>query len=83
MVLVRSSADATRRASDRALTRRRCREGSYHWWAGLVATLLPPPLVQADVAEPSTMVAQMPIAAGTLLITFAKGGFVAGVFTTS
>jgi hypothetical protein len=30
--------------------------------AGL-ATLLPPPLVQADVAEPSTMVAQMPIAA--------------------
>ena len=21
-----------RRASDRALTRRRCREGSYHWW---------------------------------------------------
>jgi hypothetical protein len=36
--------------------------------AGLVATLLPPPLVQADVAEPRTMVAQMPIAAGTLVI---------------
>jgi hypothetical protein len=40
--------------------------------AGLVATLLPPPLVQADVAEPSTMVAQMPIAAGTLVMMLAS-----------
>jgi hypothetical protein len=39
--------------------------------AGLVATLLPPPLVQADVAEPSTMIAQMPIA-GTLVITLSS-----------
>jgi hypothetical protein len=40
--------------------------------AGLVATLLPPPLVQADVAEPSTMVAQIPIAAETLVMTLAS-----------
>jgi hypothetical protein len=39
--------------------------------AGLVATLLPP-LVQADAAEPSTMVAQMPIAAGTLVMMLAS-----------
>jgi hypothetical protein len=39
--------------------------------AGLVATLLPPPLVQADMAEPRTMVAQMPIAAGTLVMMLA------------
>jgi hypothetical protein len=35
------------------------------------ATLLPPPLAQADMAEPSTMVAQMPIAAGTLVMMLA------------
>jgi hypothetical protein len=41
--------------------------------AGLPATLLPPPLVQADVAEKqSTMVAQMPIAAGTLVMMLAS-----------
>jgi hypothetical protein len=42
--------------------------------AGLPATLLPLPLplVQADVAEPSTMVAQMPIAAGTLVMMLAS-----------
>jgi len=32
------------------------------------ATLLPPPLEQAQMAEPSTMLAQMPIAAGTLVM---------------
>ena len=40
--------------------------------AGLAATLLPPPLVQAEMAEPSTMVAQMPIAAGTLVMRLAS-----------
>ena len=66
--------------------------------AGLVATLLPPPLVQADMTEPSTMIAQMPIAAGTLVMmlasplprhagsiqlnAFPTAGFVAIVFTT-
>src|ERR1700722_19456409 len=40
--------------------------------AGLVATLLPPPLVQADVVGPSTMVAQMPIAAETLVMTLSS-----------
>jgi hypothetical protein len=41
--------------------------------ADLPATLLPPPLVQADVAEKqSTMVAQMPIAAGTLVMMLAS-----------
>jgi hypothetical protein len=40
--------------------------------AGLPATLLPLPLVQADMAEPSTMVAQMPIAAGTLVMMLAS-----------
>jgi hypothetical protein len=39
--------------------------------AGLPATLLPP-LEQADMAEPSTMVAQMPIAAGTLVMMLAS-----------
>ena len=36
--------------------------------AGLAATLLPPPLEQADMAKPSTMVAQMPITAETLVM---------------
>ena len=41
--------------------------------AGLAATLLPPPpLEQADMAEPSTMVAQMAIAAGTLVMMLAS-----------
>jgi hypothetical protein len=40
--------------------------------AGLPATLLPPPLVQADVAEPSTMVAQMPITARNLVMMLAS-----------
>jgi hypothetical protein len=39
--------------------------------AGLLATLLPPPLVQADVAEPSAMVAQTPIAR-TLVMTLSS-----------
>jgi hypothetical protein len=34
--------------------------------------LLPLPLVQADVAKPSTMVVQMPIAAGTLVMMLAS-----------
>jgi hypothetical protein len=39
--------------------------------AGLPAlTTLRPPLVQADMAELSTMIAQMPIAAGTFAILF-------------
>jgi hypothetical protein len=33
---------------------------------------LPLPLVQADVAKPSTMVVQMPIAAGTLVMMLAS-----------
>ena len=64
---------------------------------GLPSKLLPPLLVQADMAEPSTMIAQMPIVAGTLvmmfslssstattsrLIAFVTAGFVAVVFTT-
>jgi hypothetical protein len=50
--------------------------------AGLPAwtMLLPPPLAQADMAEPSTMIAQMPIAAGTLVIMF---GFSSSAATTS
>jgi hypothetical protein len=40
--------------------------------AGLPATLLPLPLVQADVAEPSMMVAQIPIAAATLVMMLAS-----------
>jgi hypothetical protein len=35
-------------------------------------TLLPPPLAQADMTEPSTMIAQMPIAAGTLVMMLAS-----------
>jgi hypothetical protein len=60
-------------------------------------TPLPPPLVQADMAELSPMIAQMPIAAGTLvmmcglsfstattsrLTAVATAGFVAVVYTT-
>ena len=67
-------------------------EGPPAWTA-----LLPPPLVQADMAELNPMIAQMLIAAGTLVMMFglssstattsrltavATAGFVAVVFTT-
>ncbi len=60
-------------------------------------TLLPPPLVQADMAELNPMIAQMLIAAGTLVMMFglsssmatnvrltalATAGFVTVVITT-
>lgn len=63
----------------------------------LWATLLPAPLTQAETAEPSTMIAQIPIAAGTFVMMsrfssyaanhdyvnrFCDSGFVAIVFTT-